>query len=163
MKRCHPPRGRPVPMSPRVPLRTMQILYELAARPAPVSLADLSVRLNLPKTSLFRLLKTLESGDYVLAVEGGYKIGAATLKLGAAIINTREFPNCAIPVMQAVSDQCGETIILGTLADNHHEVVYTEVIDATNLSVYQQSRHEPSAIRVRKRANNACLHARSAT
>lgn len=116
----------------RSPLRTMQILYELASSSKAISLADLSVRLNLPKSSLFRLMRTLESGDYVISVEGGYKIGSASLKLAAAIINNREFPNCAIPVMQAVSDQCGETIILGTLADNRHEVVYTEVIEATN-------------------------------
>lgn len=115
----------------RSPLRTMQILYELAGSPAAVSLADLSVRLSLPKSSLFRLMKTLESGDYVIAVPGGYEMGSATLKLGAAIIRNREFPNCAVPVMQSVSDKCGETIILGTLTDNRLEVVYAEVIDAT--------------------------------
>jgi len=110
----------------------VQILYELAQHTAPVTLADLSVRLDLPKTSLFRLMKTLESGDYVTAEAGGYKIGPATLKLGAAIIQHRQFPNCAIPTMQWVSAECGETIILGVLADNRREVVYAEVIDATN-------------------------------
>ena len=116
----------------RSPLRTMQILHELARNASALSLADLSVRLSLPKSSLFRLMKTLESGSYVIAESGGYKMGPATLKLGAAIIQNREFPNCAVPVMQSVSDQCGETIILGTLADNRQEVVYSEVIDATN-------------------------------
>lgn len=116
----------------RSPLRTVQVLYELANNPAPVSLADLSARLNLPKTSLFRLMKTLESGDYVIAAPGGYKIGAQTLKLGAAIVQNREFPNCALPVMQLISDDCGETIILGTLADNRTEVVCAEVLQATN-------------------------------
>lgn len=116
----------------RSPLRTAQVLYELACSPSAVSLADLSVRLNLPKTSLFRLMKTLESGDYVIAAPGGYKIGAETLKLGAAIVHNREFPNCALPVMQSVSDDCGETIILGTMADNRTEVVYAEVLQATN-------------------------------
>ncbi|WP_158618373.1 IclR family transcriptional regulator [Candidimonas sp. SYP-B2681] len=116
----------------RSPLRTMQILYELTCDRSAISLADLSVRLSLPKTSLFRLMKTLESGAYVIAVAGGYKMGPAALKLGAAIIQSREFPNCAVPVMQHVSENCGETIILGTLADNRQEVVYAEVVDATN-------------------------------
>ncbi len=116
----------------RSPLRTMQILYELSCGRSAISLADLSVRLSLPKTSLFRLMKTLESGAYVTAVPGGYKMGPATLKLGAAIIQNREFPNCAVPVMQHISENCGETIILGTLTDNRHEVVYAEVVDATN-------------------------------
>lgn len=115
----------------RSPLRTLQILFELASDPAPVSLADLSTRLNLPKTSLFRLMKTLESGAYVTSVPGGYKLGAESLKLGAALVQNREFPNCALPIMQSVSDACGETIILGVLADNRQDVLYAEVVDAT--------------------------------
>ncbi|MBV7482770.1 IclR family transcriptional regulator [Bordetella sp. BOR01] len=116
----------------RSPLRTVQILHELALNPAGVSLADLSVRLELPKTSLFRLLKTLETGSYVSARNATYTLGTAALKLGAAIVRNRQFPNCARPVMHAISERCGETIILGTPADNRHQVVYAEVIDATN-------------------------------
>lgn len=115
----------------RSPLRTVQILHHLALTPTGVSLADLSVQLDLPKTSLFRLLKSLEAGDYVIADKAIYQVGPATLKLGAAIIQNREFPNCAVPVMRSISHRCGETIILGTLADNHIDVVYAEVIDAT--------------------------------
>jgi len=116
----------------RSPLRTVQILHELALNPSGTSLADLSVRLSLPKTSLFRLLKSLEAGDYVVAGNAMYTLGTAALKLGAAIVRNREFPNCALPVMHSVSERCGETIILGTLADNRAEVLYAEVIDATN-------------------------------
>lgn len=95
-------------------------------------MADLALKLNLPKTSLFRLLKTLEAGGYVDADSARYTLGAAALKLGAAIIRNRAFPNCALPVMHSISERCGETIILGTLADNRAEVLYAEVIDATN-------------------------------
>jgi len=115
----------------RSPLRAMQILQVLASHASGVSLAHLSTRLSLPKTSLFRLMKTLESGAYVSSNNGGYTIGPAALKLGAAIIQNRQFPNCALPVMQAVSDDCGETIILGTLTDDRKLVTYAEVIDAT--------------------------------
>src|SRR3546814_8792827 len=77
----------------RSALRTVQILHELALNPAGASLADLSVRLELPKTSLFRLLKTLEAGGYVAADNAAYTLGAAALKLGAAIVRNRQFPN----------------------------------------------------------------------
>ncbi|WP_160355170.1 IclR family transcriptional regulator [Bordetella sp. 02P26C-1] len=115
----------------RSPLRTLQILSALAANPSPVSLADLSTGLALPKTSLFRLMKTLESGSYVQLGPGGYVLGTESLKLGAALIQNRKFPNCAIPVMQSVSDRCGETIILGVAAQGAEEVLYAEVIEAT--------------------------------
>src|SRR3546814_18247464 len=66
----------------RSPLRTVQILHELALNPAGASLADLSVRLELPKTSLFRLLKTLEAGGYVAAHNAAYTLGRSEERRG---------------------------------------------------------------------------------
>ncbi len=62
----------------RSPGHTVQVLHELALRPAGMSLAALSAHLRLPKTSLFRLLNSLEAGDYVQVENGQYHIGPAT-------------------------------------------------------------------------------------
>jgi DNA-binding IclR family transcriptional regulator len=117
---------------PRSPLRTMQVLYELAVSAGGVPLALLAARLQLPKTSLFRLLRSLESGGYVISVNGVHQIGPAALKLGVAIVQNRKFPNCARPAMAWLAEQSSETIILGTLGDSGVEVVYNDVIEATN-------------------------------
>ena len=48
--------------NPRSPLRTVQVLHELANAAQAVPLGVLAARLELPKTSLFRLLRALEVG-----------------------------------------------------------------------------------------------------
>jgi DNA-binding IclR family transcriptional regulator len=124
--------GQDSDSGPRSPLRTVQVLHELAVSATGVPLAVLASRLQLPKTSLFRLLRSLEAGGYVTSVNGVHQIGPAALKLGAAIVHNREFPNCARPAMEWLAEQSGETIILGTLSDDKADVVYTDVIEATN-------------------------------
>lgn len=119
-------------IGPRSPLRTVQVLHELALAGGAVSLASLSSKLQLPKTSLFRLLRSLEHGGYVVSVNGVHQVGPEALKLGAAIVRNREFPNCARPAMEALSARTGETIILGTMGANNQNIVYSEVIEASH-------------------------------
>ncbi len=119
-------------VGPRSPLRTVQVLQELAVSAAGVPLAGLAERLQLPKTSLFRLLRSLESGGYVTSVNGVHQIGPEALKLGMAIMQNREFPNSARTAIEWLAEKSSETIILGTLDETETNVVYTDVIDATN-------------------------------
>lgn len=115
--------------NPRSPLRTVQVLHELASAGRGVALAELAARLELPKTSLFRLLRALEEGGYVRFDNGVHQLGPQALKLGAALVRNREFPACARPAMEVLAAQCNETVILGTLDDSRTQVVYTEVIE----------------------------------
>jgi DNA-binding IclR family transcriptional regulator len=117
---------------PRSPLRTVQVLHTLAHTPAGLALARLASELELPKTSLFRLLRALESGGYVTSGDGVYRMGPEALKLGTAIVGNRVFPSCARPVMQQVFEQCRETVIIGTRDGGGDDVVYSEVIEGTN-------------------------------
>ena len=117
---------------PRSPLRTVQVLHELAVSATGVQLAVLADRLQLPKTSLFRLLRSLENGGYVTSLNGVHQVGPETVKLGMAIMQNREFPNSARAAMDWLSEKSSETIILGSLDDTGTQVVYSDVIDATN-------------------------------
>ena len=130
LERQQPEYNRDV--GPRSPLRTVQVLQELAISAAGVPLAVLAERLDLPKTSLFRLLRSLESGGYVTSVNGVHEVGPETVKLGSAIMRNRESPNTARPAMERLSQASNETIILGSLDETGTQVVYSDVIDATN-------------------------------
>src|SRR3546814_19696090 len=97
-----PAKPRPMPQTAtpskteettRSPLRTVQILHALALNPAGVSLPDLSVRLELPKTSLFRLLKNLEAAGYAAADNAAYTLGTAPLQPVAAHLTHPRVPN----------------------------------------------------------------------
>src|SRR5438045_660146 len=57
------------------PLRVMRIVGVLASHPDGLTLAALSARTGVPKSSLFSLLRTLESGGYVEGADGIYGLG----------------------------------------------------------------------------------------
>lgn len=126
--------GQPAPdAGPRSPLRTVEVLRELArSEEDGIPLGVLAARLQHPKTSLFRLLRSLEAGRYVISVNGVHQLGPAALELGFAIANTREFPRCANTTLQALARECEETVILGMLASNKKEISYATVIDGTH-------------------------------
>ena len=54
------------PGGPRSAVRVMDILYKLSSASGRVSLAELSEGLELPKTSVFSLLRALDKGGYVI-------------------------------------------------------------------------------------------------
>ncbi len=118
---------------PRSPLRTVQVLHELATKATGVPLAHLADQLKFPKTSLFRLLRSLEAGGYVISDNGVHKVGPETIKLGMAIVQNRGLPNIARPLMEWLSDKTHETIILGFLDETEMQVIYSDVIEATNV------------------------------
>lgn len=118
--------------NPRSPLRTVQVLHELASAEVAVPLAVLAARLALPKTSLFRLLRALEAGGYVESDNGVHRVGPQALKLGAALLRKRKFPECARPALQRVAAECNETVVLGTFDDSETQIVYIDVIEPSN-------------------------------
>lgn len=118
--------------NPRSPLRTVQVLHELANAGQAVSLGVLAARLELPKTSLFRLLRALQAGGFVVSDNGLHSVGPQALKLGAALLRNRTFPDCARPVLQWVAAQSNETVVLGVFDDSETQIVFVDVIEPSN-------------------------------
>ena len=80
--------------SPQSVTRVIQILEALCASPRPVSLADLSRVLNMPKSSLAALLRGLAEEDFVVSTEGAFRLGPGAFGLGSALIEARRrFPS----------------------------------------------------------------------
>jgi IclR family transcriptional regulator, KDG regulon repressor len=115
---------------PRSALRVMDILQALAAEPEGLTLAKLSDRLKLPKTSVFSLLRALEGGGYARSVDGRYTVGDQALKLGANLGQARSFPKCARPVLEWLARETEETILLGVRSEEGHEISYVDVIES---------------------------------
>jgi DNA-binding IclR family transcriptional regulator len=118
---------------PRAILRVPEVLSAIAARPAGASLAELSLQLGLPKSSLHRLLRTLEHGGYLLHRAGHYTPGPEAFRLARTIgaaSPSADFPACARPVLEWLAGQSGETVMLSVLSDARTESVYVEVIES---------------------------------
>lgn len=118
---------------PRAILRVPEVLLALAAKREGCSLAELSARLDVPKTSLHRLLHTLVRGGYLTRRADVYVLGAASFHLASVLARaapSSAFPACARPVMEALASDTRETVLLGALEKRKLEIVYVDVIDS---------------------------------
>jgi DNA-binding IclR family transcriptional regulator len=114
---------------PRSPLRVMGVIEALAGAPDGLSLTGLSRGLDLPKTSVFNLLRALERDSYVVNVQGSYRLGMAAIRLGAMIsggVPLRRKIGTMLPVIAA---RCGETALLAVPAEDRQEVLYVDIAD----------------------------------
>ena len=106
----------------------LTVLETLQGSSAPLALKDVAGRTKLPKSSAFRILRTLEIAGYALRVEGDrFRLGEKgpsffPAKLAAAITDAAFVP------MRQLGREFRETVSLAVLFSNHIEV--TAVVDS---------------------------------
>lgn len=119
---------------PRAILRVPEVLMAVAAGGAKgVALSDLAARLSVPKTSLHRLMRTLEQGGYLARSGMLYQPGPQAFRLAAMLDQAapeRRWPNCARPVLDWLARETGETVMLSQLSETLSESVYVDVIES---------------------------------
>jgi DNA-binding IclR family transcriptional regulator len=116
----------------RAPQRVMQVIAALARSRDGLSLTQISAQLGVPKTSLFSLLRSLESGGYVISENGHHRLGQETYTIAAMIQKTDAFPGNVRPIFMELHKACEETVMLGVPADDWSHLVYVDVIEASS-------------------------------
>ncbi len=119
---------------PRSILRVVQVFAKLGAHPEGQTLAQLCQSLLLPKTTLFTMLKVLESAHYLTNEGGAYRLGPQAVALGASMAESpaRNFPNCANGVLQSLCQRTGETGFLAVLTPDRQFCKYVAVVETDN-------------------------------
>jgi DNA-binding IclR family transcriptional regulator len=94
--------------------RAARILFVVARHNRPSSLVEIARGTDLSKPTAFRILATLAAEGLVVQDErtASYRLGMLPLQLGAAVLQTIPIRGLAYPVMQAIRDQVGESVIL---------------------------------------------------
>ena len=115
---------------PRAIARVLRVIEVLADQARRMSLAELSEALDVPKTSLFAILKGLAQGGYVVFESDTYVLGSQTRRLAESIQGGRSLTDLARPILEGLARITGETIILGTLSEDRAHVVYALVIES---------------------------------
>ncbi len=107
--------------------RAFAVLRSLTAGPAGVT--DIAERVDLPKSTVSRLLSTLETLGAVeqLEVGGNYRIGAAMLDLASAAQPGRSFVTMARPRLVALAAATGEAAGLSVPAGR--EMLYLDQVN----------------------------------
>lgn len=122
----------PTQAGPRSILRLLQVFASLSAHPEGQTLAQLCHGLSLPKTTLFTMLKVLESAGYLAHDGGVYRIGPQAVALGAAMAGSpaAHFPDCAQGILQSLSQRTGETCFLAVLTRDRLFCKYVAMVES---------------------------------
>ncbi len=113
----------------RPTLRVLAVLEHLAASEEGETLTQLSQALQVPKSSLFPVIHTLQERRYLHQddVTGRYRVGPSAHALGAALSTGRGM-SPVVQIMEHLVSRCQETCQLAIL--DQGQVFYVEKVDS---------------------------------
>lgn len=91
--------------------RGLRVLAEFSPREPVLGAPELSKRLGIPRTTVFRLLQTLESLGFLERADKdrNYRLGVAVLRLGFEYLSSLELTDLGLPVIEGLRDVTGFT------------------------------------------------------
>jgi DNA-binding IclR family transcriptional regulator len=91
--------------------RGLKILTEFSPREPVLGAPELSRRLKIPRTTVFRLLQTLESLGFLERADKdrNYRLGVAVLRLGFEYLSSLELTDLGLPIIEALRNDTGLT------------------------------------------------------
>ena len=120
----------------RAAKRTLELIESLAETEEPLSLSELAVGANLPKSTAHSLVHTLTVEGFLERdeVSGKHTLGPRMLRLMGRLPDQFSLPRVARPVMQRLADQIGETTLVGIRRANG--ILYVEQVEAPQFIRY---------------------------
>jgi DNA-binding IclR family transcriptional regulator len=105
--------------------RMMKLLDVLSYHPDPVSLKQLALETGLHPSTAHRILAAMAASGVVERAEAGsYRLGIRLLELGNVVKSRISIRAAAMPLMQRLHQQIGESVNLGVRQGD--EIVYVE-------------------------------------
>lgn len=110
-------------------LRGFALLEELSRR-GPSQLGQIATALSLPKSTVHRLLHLLQQQGYVAQdpESRAYRLTLKLFEVGYRVVAATGLREKALPLMEQLSSQTGETVLLSAL--DGIDVVYVEKIES---------------------------------
>ena len=120
------------PESVAAVLKVFAIMQSLSERDE-TGISELSVRLAMPKATVYRFLQTMKTLGYVRQEVDSERYGLSMkmFELGAKALQYPDMVEIAKPHMQQLSDATGETVHLGMLIDS--EIIYVHKVDSRHM------------------------------
>lgn len=112
----------------------LDVLEALGEEPDNIRISQLSTRLGLNKTSVFRLLATFERRGYVEKEDqsGIYRLGLTAYEIGQKFLLRMDLLRKAKPLMERLAHACDEAVYLAVPRGD--EVLFLDMVD-TSLQV----------------------------
>ncbi len=122
---------------PRSLARLLRLFDVLSLMPNGMSLAELNVTLDSPKSSLLNLLRPLVAEHYLVHSAGVYRLGPSIFRLAASVMSAWNFPKIVRPFMGELVERTGESALLGVLDHEAELMTYVEIVDSRHPVRYQ--------------------------
>lgn len=87
--------------------RGLKVLLEFNRQNMALTAPELAKRLDLPRTTVFRLLSTLEAMGFVTRQGNEYRLGMAVLRLGFEFLASLELTELGQPILNRLSQDIG--------------------------------------------------------
>lgn len=110
--------------------KSCQIIEFIAEREKGFSISEISKELKIPRTSVMRILKTLESEDFVEQVENEFILGKRLLGIALLTLEKTSLRTVAAPYLKELSELTQETAHLAVLSGNKSLLI--DVCDSPN-------------------------------
>ena len=96
-----------------------------------MALTEIGNRLDLHKSTVYRLLQALKQRGYIEKnAKGSYRLGMEFIELSSLYLNNLELKTEAQPILRELSSLSGNTAFLATLQES--EVVYIDKMETFN-------------------------------
>jgi IclR family acetate operon transcriptional repressor len=115
---------------PRSLTRLLALFDALSVAPNGMTLADLNVALESPKSSLLNLLRPLVAEGFLVHSAGTYNLGPAIFRLSAGVLSANTTTKVVRPFLQELVERTGESAMWGVLNREVGEVTFTDVVDS---------------------------------
>ncbi len=139
MKQEQPPVIEKEGLGPRSLMRLLGLFDALAASTDGMTLAELNVALDTPKSSLLNLLRPLVLEAYLMHDGTRYRLGPAIFRMSANVMAAWNFAKVLRPFMVELSSACKETVYLGVLDVEEKVVTYVEVLESAQSVRYSMT------------------------
>ncbi|MFD6175523.1 MULTISPECIES: IclR family transcriptional regulator [unclassified Isoptericola] len=123
----------PAPEGVKSSERTLDVLELLARAQVPMTFTQILQALGVPKSSLHKLLGTLERRGWVETddlTHSRYRVGLRALQAGTSYVDADEIVHLTEPVLTTLTDRFGEASHLGRLDGS--DVVYLAKRESTH-------------------------------
>ena len=107
--------------------RTFNILELLSGQDDGLSLSEIAERIDLPKSTVHRLLKVLRERNYIEKSDSVYRLGLAFIELCSGLLNSLELKTEARVDLKRLSQQTGQVVFLAI--QHESDIVYFDRIE----------------------------------
>ena len=112
-------------------VRAIKIIECFSENGFELNLSEIVHKTNLPKATVHRILTTLKNGGLVNQnlENRKYKLGLKLFELGSLVFRKLKLREVALPLIEKLSEESGETVHLGIL--DKEEIISIEKVDSS--------------------------------